>query len=121
MAVANQNVTDRWAIYNGDCLEVMPKLPDSSIHLSIYSPPFCGLYQYSSSERDLSNCRSYDELFEHYEYVVREIYRLTLPGRMTVVHCMDIPTGNTGHDHYIARLWLTDLEQAEIGRQTGAT
>jgi len=91
MAVTTQELTDRYAIYNGDCCEVMATLPDSSIHLSIYSPPFCGLYNYSSSERDLSNCRSYDEFFTHYEFVVSEIKRLTKPGRVTAVHCMDVP------------------------------
>src|SRR5205085_11320546 len=65
-------------------------------HLSVYSPPFAGLYQYSSSERDLSNSRSYEEFFEHYEYVVAEVARVTMPGRMTAVHCMDVPTSNTG-------------------------
>ncbi len=98
MAVAAQTITDRFALWNGDCLEVMPTLPDGSIHLSIYSPPFAGLYQYSSSERDLSNCRDYDEFFQHYEFIVREIARLTMPGRRTLVHCMDVPSGNTGCD-----------------------
>lgn len=96
--VTDQDVTDRWAVYNGDCLEVMPQLPDQSIHLSVYSPPFAGLYHYSSSERDLSNARSYDEFFAHYEFVVRELHRLTMPGRITAVHCMDVPTGNSGHN-----------------------
>lgn len=91
-------VTDRYALYLGDCLEVMPQLPDQSIHLSVYSPPFAGLYHYSSSERDLSNSKSYEEFFEHYGYVVREIARLTLRGRMTAVHCMDVPTGNSGRN-----------------------
>jgi hypothetical protein len=77
----------------------MPTLPGGSIHLSVYSPPFGGLYNYSSSERDLSNCRSYEEFFEHYEFVVRELYRLTMPGRLTGVHCMDVPSGNTGCDY----------------------
>lgn len=98
MAVKDQRITDEYAIYNGDCLEVMPTLPDGSIHMSIYSPPFAGLYQYSSSERDLSNCIDYDEFFEHYDYVVAEIARLTMPGRLTLVHCMDVPSGNTGCD-----------------------
>lgn len=98
MAVKDQKITDEYAIYNGDCLEVMPTLPDGSIHMSIYSPPFAGLYQYSSSERDLSNCIDYDEFFEHYDYVVAEIARLTMPGRLTLVHCMDVPSGNTGCD-----------------------
>jgi|TARA_Y100000310_G_C20663531_1_gene806145 DNA modification methylase len=84
-------ITDNYALYHGDCIDIMGRLPDESVHLSIYSPPFCGLYNYSSSERDLSNCRSYDEFFEHYEYVVKELARLTIPGRCTAVHCMDIP------------------------------
>jgi DNA modification methylase len=91
MAVIDQKISDNYAIYNADCIEVMQSLPAKSMHLSIYSPPFCGLYNYSSSDRDLSNCRSYEEFFEHYGYVVREIERLTLPGRTTLVHCMDVP------------------------------
>ena len=79
-------------------MEVMPTLPADSIHLSIYSPPFAGLYHYSSSERDLSNCKDYEEFFEHYRFVVEELHRLTMPGRMTAVHCTDVPTGNTGLD-----------------------
>lgn len=96
--VLTQKIADRYAIYNGDCLEVMPSLPGGSVHFSVYSPPFCGLYHYTSSERDLSNCRSYDEFFLQYEYVVGEIARLTMPGRVSAVHCMDVPTGNTGKD-----------------------
>lgn len=95
-SILDQHITDRYAIYNGDCLEVLPSLPDASVHLSIYSPPFAGLYHYSSSERDLSNARSYDEFMDHYRYVVDELARVTLPGRMTAVHCMDIPQSNTG-------------------------
>lgn len=94
--VLDQLITDKFALYNGDCVEVMGDLPDDSIGLSVYSPPFCGLYQYSSSERDMSNVRSYDEFFQMYEYAVREIHRVTMPGRMTAVHCMDIPTSNNG-------------------------
>ncbi len=93
MSVIDQTIEDQYALYNGDCCEVMTTLPDESVHLSVYSPPFCGLYNYSSSERDLSNCRSYDEFFEHYDFVVKEIHRLTMPGRITAVHCMDIPKG----------------------------
>jgi len=94
--VVDQVVTDDYALYQGDCLEVMPTLPDGSVGLSVYSPPFAGLYQYSSSPRDLSNCSGYDEFMEHYEFVVREIGRLTMPGRTTAVHCMDVPRSNTG-------------------------
>ncbi len=101
MAVISQEVTDRYALYNGDCCEVMATLPDKSIHLSVYSPPFGGLYHYSSNERDLSNCRDYDQFFEHYAFVVTGIARLTMPGRMTAVHCMDVPSGNCGCDHLV--------------------
>jgi DNA modification methylase len=99
MAVITQEVHERYALYQGDCLEVMGDMPDACIHLSIYSPPFRGLYQYSSDSRDLSNSLNSEEFFEHYAYVVRELHRVTLPGRMTAVHCTDIPTGNTGLDH----------------------
>jgi len=91
MAVIDQEITDNYALYNGDCCEVLPTIPDNTVHLSIYSPPFCGLYQYSSSERDMSNCRSYQEFFEHYRFMVEQIHRVTLPGRCTAVHCMDVP------------------------------
>lgn len=90
-----QHITERFALYNSDCIDVMRAMPDGSIDLSVYSPPFCGLYNYSSSERDLSNCRSYSEFFEHYDFVISELARLTKPGRITAVHCMDVAgTGN---------------------------
>lgn len=98
--MANQIITENYAIYNEDCIEVMAQLPDQSIDLSVYSPPFAGkqtaLYHYSSSPRDLSNSNGYDEFFEHYGIVVSEIARLTKPGRMSAVHVMDTPAGNTG-------------------------
>ena len=90
MAVKDQVVTSKYALYCGDCCEVMPTLPDGSVHLSVYSPPFCGLYHYSSSERDMSNCRSYEEFFVHYRFVVAELFRLTMPGRLSAVHCIDV-------------------------------
>lgn len=98
MAVIDQRVTDSYAIYLGDCVEGMQRLPDASIHLSVYSPPFGGLYHYSSDDRDLSNCRDYASFMEHYEFVVRELTRVTMPGRMTAVHCMEIPRSNSGTD-----------------------
>lgn len=105
MAVLDQLITEHYALYNADCIEVMRDLPDESIHLSIYSPPFAtgngGLYTYSSHERDLSNCDSYDQFFEHYAFVVAEIARLTPPGRLSCVHCMDVPRSNSGNDTLI--------------------
>lgn len=96
MAVKDQKITESYAIYNGDCMDVMRAMPQGSIHVSIYSPPFGGLYHYSSSERDLSNASDYDEFFEHYAFIVAEVSRLTMPGRMSLVHCMDIPRSNSG-------------------------
>ncbi len=99
MGVKSQIISDNYAIYNGDCTEVMQDMKKELIDLSIYSPPFCGLYHYSSSERDLSNADNYLDFFEHYRYVVKEIFRLTKSGRCTAVHCMDTPSGNSGCDH----------------------
>ncbi len=99
MALKDQIIKDNYALYLGDCIDVMADMPDNSIHLSVYSPPFGGLYHYSSSERDLSNCDSYDDFFNHYKFVVKEIERITRPGRCTAVHCMDVPSGNSGSDH----------------------
>lgn len=98
MAIIDQVITPKYALYNGDCIEVMKSLPDNRVDLSIYSPPFCGLYNYSSSERDLSNCKGYAEFFIHYQFVVEELFRLTKPGRVTAVHCMDIPGTGTGEN-----------------------
>lgn len=105
MAIIEQLTTDKYSIANGDGLEFLPTLPTACIDLSVHSPPFATdsggcLYHYSSSDRDLSNCRTYAEFFEHYGFFVKELYRLTKPGRMAVVHCMDVPSGNTGHDSY---------------------
>lgn len=91
MAVIDQIITPHYALYNGDCCEVVADLPDKSIGLSLYSPPFCGLFNYSSDDRDMSNSVSYDAFYAHYEFLISELARVTMPGRMTVVHCMDIP------------------------------
>jgi DNA modification methylase len=98
MPALDQLVTEKFAIYNMDCIELMQSLPTASIHLSVYSPPFSGLYIYSSNERDLSNCDNYESFFEHYAFVVRELARITMPGRITAVHCMDVPRSNSGTD-----------------------
>src|SRR3546814_15219299 len=100
MAVDDQVVTDKYAIFNGDCIEAMRGLRSESVHLSVYSPPFGGLYHYSSDERDLSNCLDYEQFFDHYNFVVKEIARLTMPGRCSAVHCMDVPNGGAHFDSY---------------------
>lgn len=99
MAVKDQVVTDKFGLYLGDAMEVMPSFPSESIGFSVYSPPFGGmLYQYSSDPADLSNTKDYDEFFTQYGFIVREIHRLTMPGRMTAVHVQDIMKG--GGDNY---------------------
>jgi len=109
MSVINQIITDNYSIYHSDCMYVLPQIPDKSIDLSIYSPPFAGLYQYSSSENDFSNCESKEQFLNQYEYLIKEIARLTKPGRITAVHCQDILTNTTTHTlwdlpHEIIRL-----------------
>jgi len=101
MDVIKQVVTEKYAIYNGDCIEVMKNISDEKVHATVYSPPFGGMYNYSSDDRDLSNSKDYDDFFVHYEYVVKEIERITKKGRFSAVHCTDIPSGNTGNCDYL--------------------
>jgi len=88
--VKDQLVTENYAIYNSDCMLVLPTLESKSIDLSIYSPPFAGLYNYSSSENDFSNCESKEQFLQQYEYLVKEISRVTKDGRISAVHCTDV-------------------------------
>jgi len=88
--VKDQVITENYAIYNSDCMLVMPTLENESIDLSVYSPPFAGLYNYSSSENDFSNCESKEQFLEQYEYLIKDISRVTKPGRITAVHCTDV-------------------------------
>ena len=89
--VISQIVTDRYALYNGDSCEVLKGIPDNSIHYSIFSPPFASLYTYSNSERDLGNCRTTSEFYEQFMFIVSELYRVIMPGRLISFHCMDLP------------------------------
>lgn len=93
MPTRDQMMSERYAIYHADCMEIMPELPSESIGLAIYSPPFPELYQYSDDPRDMCNCVSYNEAIEQYRFVVRELARLTMPGRLNCVHCTDLKRG----------------------------
>lgn len=88
------------ALYNGDSAEVLKSIPDDSIHFMIYSPPFASLYVYSNSERDLGNCKTLGEFYTQFEYIVKELYRCLMPGRLMAVHCMNLPT-TKGRDGFI--------------------
>ncbi len=105
----NQVVTDNYAIYNSDCMYVVNQLPDNSIDLSVYSPPFAGLYNYSSHENDFSNCETKDQFLQQYEFLIEQMARVTKPGRINAVHVTDVHT-NTG------RLWDFPGEVIRLAR-----
>ena len=91
MAVREQVITDLYALYNGDSCEVLKSLPDDSIDFSIFSPPFADLYCYSDNPADLGNCRTYEEFFTHFAFIIGELVRVIKHGRLCAVHCIDIP------------------------------
>jgi DNA modification methylase len=95
--IKDEVITENYAIYNSDCMYVLPTLPDQSIDLSVYSPPFAGLYNYSSSDNDFSNCETKEQFLEQYDFLIAEIARLTKPGRITAVHCTDVMNSSSGH------------------------
>lgn len=94
MAIVAQELNDRYAIYNADCMVGLANIPSGSIGVSVYSPPFPELYQYSNDPRDMSNCTKYEEGIDQYRYIVKEIARVTMPGRLTCVHAMDLKRGS---------------------------
>lgn len=97
MNVFEQEVTDRYSAYNADCVEVVAQLPTESIGFSIYSPPFSHLFIYSDSERDMGNVKNDAEFFSQYGFLLKELYRVTKLGRLTAVHCSDLPRTKTTH------------------------
>ena len=99
MKVLNQASGANWAVYHGDSCEVMKGIMDSSIHYSITSIPFASLYTYSNTERDLGNSRNYSEFWEHYEFIIKEWYRIMMNGRLVSIHCMNLPTLKEHHGY----------------------
>lgn len=91
MNVMEQVVKNRYAIYCGDSCEILKEIPNDSMHYMITSPPFASLYTYSNSDRDLGNSKGEEEFFEHFNYLIREIFRVLMPGRLISIHCMDLP------------------------------
>ena len=91
MACLDQTHTENYSLYNGDSMAILADMPKNAIDFSVYSPPFCALYTYSSDPRDLSNSINYEQFMEHYELMIAEIARVTKPGRCTAVHSMDVP------------------------------
>lgn len=92
MKVLDQYSTDRYTLINGDTCEVITTIPDGSVGFSVFSPPFSSLYTYSNSDRDLGNSRNDEEFFTHFEFIVKELYRILMDGRIVAIHCMNLPT-----------------------------
>lgn len=99
MQVINQHITENYAIYNADCVEVAKSLPDNSIDYTLFSPPFESMYQFSNSDRDFGNSTRAD-FYQHFKYLVDEMYRATRHGRLLSFHCMNLPTSKV-NDGYI--------------------
>lgn len=95
MKVINQQITDRYSLYHGDSCEVMKDIPDNSIHYTVMSPPFSSLYVYSNSERDLGNSKNDSEFMQHFKFLIEELHRVTMQGRLVSFHCMNLPTSKT--------------------------
>lgn len=110
--IKEQVNTEQYSIYNADNMQVLPSLPNNSVDLSIYSPPFCGLYQYSSDPRDMSNCENSEQFLEQYEFMLAEIARVTKPGRISAVHCTDVFDNS-------CRLWDFPAELIKLHHKYG--
>lgn len=91
MKVLNQKIEEFYSLYHGDSCEVLKGLPDDSVHYTLFSPPFSSLYTYSNSDRDMGNSKNDDEFYKHFEFLVNELYRITMPGRLLSFHCINIP------------------------------
>lgn len=100
MKAIDQFTTERYTLINGDTTEIITSLPDNSIGMSVFSPPFSSLYTYSNSDRDLGNSRSDEEFFTHFEFIVKELHRIMMDGRIVAMHCMNLPTSKE-RDGYI--------------------
>jgi DNA modification methylase len=110
--IKQQTIKETYSIYNADCMDVITMIPDNSIDLSVYSPPFAGLYNYSSDHRDFSNCESKEQFLDQYEYLIKEKARVTKPGRISAVHVTDVHD-NTG------RLWDFPGEVVRLHEKNG--
>lgn len=91
MKILEQRIEEFYSMYHGDSCEVVKGIPENSIHYTIFSPPFSSLYTYSNSDRDMGNSKDDAEFYEHFKYLVKELYRITMPGRLLSFHCMNIP------------------------------
>jgi DNA modification methylase len=100
MKILDQEMSNNWAMYQGDCVEVIKSIPTESVHYSIFSPPFSNLFTYSDSERDIGNCKNDDEFYKHFDFLTMDLLRVLKPGRLVSIHCMDSLATMT-HDGFI--------------------
>ena len=112
MNVLDQTVTDKWAIYNVDCVELAKEIPDNSIDFTIYSPPFESLFTYSNSDRDFGNSKSTGEFQQHYSYLIADSFRMMRPGRLVAVHCMNLTTSKANDGFIGLRDFRGDIIRA---------
>lgn len=99
-SVINQKITDQYALYHGDCVQMLRGIPDNSIHMSVSSWPFCALYSYTDALEDMSNIRTREDFFKGIDFLLSELTRVMMPGRLVATHCMNIPLTNE-HDGVI--------------------
>lgn len=112
MNVLHETVTERFAVYHADTVDVARGLPDRSVDFSVFSPPFASLYTYSNSPRDLGNVKDDAEFFAHYDYLIIESARVMKPGRLVAIHCMDMPTSKARDGHIGLRDFPGDIIRA---------
>lgn len=110
--VIDQSIGENYALFNGDCVEVVRGLPDASVDYSIFSPPFASLYTYSNSPRDMGNVRNDDEFFEQFDYLVKELRRVIKPGHNVSFHCMLLPTSKERDGYIGLKDFRSDLIRA---------
>lgn len=110
--VLDQSIGDNYALFNGDCVDVVRGLPDASVDYSIFSPPFASLYTYSNSPRDMGNVRNDDEFFEQFDYLVQELRRVVKPGHNVSFHCMLLPASKERDGYIGLKDFRSDLIKA---------
>jgi len=110
--VIDQAQGQDWMLYHGDCVEVMKGIPNDSLHYSVFSPPFASLYVYSNSTHDMGNCKNDDEFADHFQFLIKELYRALMPGRLVSFHCMNLPTSKVRDGYIGIRDFRGDLIRA---------
>ncbi len=110
--MSNSAITDKFAIYHGDTVEVSRGMPDASVHFSVFSPPFSSLFVYSNSPRDFGNSRTDEEFWAHYEFLIAEQARVMKPGRLVAIHCMQLPSSKERHGYIGLRDFRGDIIRA---------